>query len=43
MNLIGKTTINLGKSTRLVLPSENTVFKTNGVYKISCNADVPRH
>ena len=29
--------INLGSSTRLGLPSENTVFKTNGLYKISRN------
>lgn len=29
--------INMGKSTRLGLPLENTTFKTNGVYKISRN------
>jgi len=29
--------INLGRSTRLGLPSKNTVFKTNGLYKISRN------
>ncbi|MBU0528577.1 isoprenylcysteine carboxylmethyltransferase family protein [bacterium] len=29
--------INLGRSTRLGLPSENTVLKTNGLYKISRN------
>ncbi|HPO49530.1 MAG TPA: isoprenylcysteine carboxylmethyltransferase family protein [Spirochaetota bacterium] len=29
--------INLGKSTRLGLPSEDTKFKTNGLYKISRN------
>lgn len=29
--------INLGKSTRLGLPSENTTLKTNGIYKISRN------
>jgi len=29
--------INLGKSTRLGLPTENTTFKTNGFYKISRN------
>jgi protein-S-isoprenylcysteine O-methyltransferase Ste14 len=29
--------INLGRSTRLGLPSENTVFKTNGIYRISRN------
>ena len=29
--------INLGRSTRLGLPSENTVFKTNGLYKMSRN------
>lgn len=29
--------INLGNSTRLGLPSEPTVFKTNGLYKISRN------
>jgi protein-S-isoprenylcysteine O-methyltransferase Ste14 len=29
--------VNLGKSTRLGLPDENTVFKTNGLYKISRN------
>lgn len=29
--------INLGKSTRLGLPSDETVLKTNGLYKISRN------
>jgi protein-S-isoprenylcysteine O-methyltransferase Ste14 len=29
--------INLGRSTRLGLPSESTVLKTNGLYKISRN------
>jgi len=29
--------INLGRSTRLGLPTESTVFKTNGLYKISRN------
>jgi protein-S-isoprenylcysteine O-methyltransferase Ste14 len=29
--------INLGKSTRLGLPSEDTQFKTNGLYKFSRN------
>jgi len=29
--------INLGSSTRLGLPNEKTVFKTNGLYKISRN------
>ena len=29
--------INLGKSTRLGLPSETTAFKNNGIYKISRN------
>lgn len=29
--------VNLGKSTRLGLPTENTVFKTNGIYRISRN------
>jgi protein-S-isoprenylcysteine O-methyltransferase Ste14 len=29
--------INLGRSTRLGLPTENTVFKTNGLYKLSRN------
>jgi protein-S-isoprenylcysteine O-methyltransferase Ste14 len=29
--------LNLGKSTRLGLPSEETQFKTNGLYKISRN------
>jgi len=29
--------INPGKSTTLGLPSKNTVFKTNGIYKISQN------
>jgi protein-S-isoprenylcysteine O-methyltransferase Ste14 len=29
--------INLGSSTRLGLPSEDTVFKTNGLYKLSRN------
>jgi protein-S-isoprenylcysteine O-methyltransferase Ste14 len=29
--------INLGRSTRLGLPSENTVFKTNGLYRICRN------
>lgn len=29
--------INLGQSTRLGLPSESTVLKTNGLYKISRN------
>lgn len=29
--------INLGGSTRLGLPTENTVFKTNGLYKVSRN------
>jgi len=29
--------INPGKSTTLGLPSKNTVFKTNGIYKISRN------
>jgi protein-S-isoprenylcysteine O-methyltransferase Ste14 len=29
--------INLGKSTRLGLPTEKTVFKTQGLYKISRN------
>jgi len=29
--------INLGPSTRLGLPSENTILKTNGLYKISRN------
>ena len=29
--------INLGRSTRLGLPRENTVFKTNGLYKLSRN------
>ncbi|MFZ4725242.1 MAG: methyltransferase family protein [Paludibacter sp.] len=29
--------INLGRSTRLGLPAENTVFKTKGFYKISRN------
>jgi protein-S-isoprenylcysteine O-methyltransferase Ste14 len=29
--------INLGKSTRLGLPDENTEFKTNGLYKFSRN------
>jgi protein-S-isoprenylcysteine O-methyltransferase Ste14 len=28
---------NLGKSTRLGLPTENTIFKTNGLYAISRN------
>lgn len=27
--------INLGSTTRLFSPTENTVFKTNGLYKIS--------
>jgi len=29
--------INLGKSTRLGIPSDDTVLKTNGIYKISRN------
>jgi protein-S-isoprenylcysteine O-methyltransferase Ste14 len=29
--------INLGKSTRMGLPKEHTVLKTNGIYKISRN------
>jgi protein-S-isoprenylcysteine O-methyltransferase Ste14 len=29
--------INLGSSTRLGLPTEDTVFKTNGLYKVSRN------
>jgi len=29
--------INLGSSTRLGIPNENTVFKTNGLYKVSRN------
>ena len=29
--------VNLGRSTRLGLPSEDTVLKTNGLYKISRN------
>lgn len=29
--------VNLGKSTRLGLPTEETQFKTNGLYKISRN------
>ncbi|MBN1225404.1 MAG: isoprenylcysteine carboxylmethyltransferase family protein [Deltaproteobacteria bacterium] len=29
--------INLGKSNRLGIPKENTIFKTNGLYKISRN------
>ncbi len=29
--------VNLGKSTRLGLPSETTAFKNNGIYKISRN------
>ena len=29
--------INLGRSTRLGLPSENTTFKSNGLYKLSRN------
>ena len=29
--------VNLGKSTRLGLPAEDTEFKTNGLYKISRN------
>ena len=33
----GLSLINLGRSTRLGLPSENTVLKTNGLYKISRN------
>jgi protein-S-isoprenylcysteine O-methyltransferase Ste14 len=29
--------VNLGKSTRLGIPSDDTVMKTNGIYKISRN------
>jgi protein-S-isoprenylcysteine O-methyltransferase Ste14 len=29
--------INLGKSTRLGIPSDDTILKTNGIYKISRN------
>lgn len=35
--LVGVSLVNLGKSTRLGLPNENTALKTNGIYRFSRN------